>query len=212
MAGRAAHPKPLEAHPSPARARCARREGAGGARGARVPPAHARIPRWARGAGARALTAPLHAPYECGGRPLAEAQHAHARLRARRARRTGAGRRRGPWKSPLHPGSPREGRSPYLPPSVLAHFTPFTAKLAASPASSSSRSRARSCGPTGATGSCAPGRAGSARRAGAGRRGARATSPHGPRLTATAHRPAGASTRRPGLGLGLGSVCTDRGG
>ena len=39
-------------------------------------------------------------------------------------------------------------------------------------------------------------------RAPSGRRGARATSPHWPRLTATAPRPAGA-TRRPGLGLGL---------
>ena len=44
----------------------------------------------------------------CGGAPPL---HAHARLRARRARRTGTGHRRDPWQSPLHPGSPREARS-----------------------------------------------------------------------------------------------------
>ena len=66
-AGRAAHHEPLEAPEASARARCARREGAGGARGAWLPPAHARIPRWARGAGARALTAPLHAPHGATG-------------------------------------------------------------------------------------------------------------------------------------------------
>ena len=51
---------------------------------------------------------PLHAPYECGGRgPLAEAQHAHAQLRARRARRTGAGQPHGPWLPPAPTKTPR---------------------------------------------------------------------------------------------------------
>ena len=47
----------------------------------------------------------------CGSAGGAPPLHAHARLRARRARRTGTGHRRDPWQSPLHPGSPREARS-----------------------------------------------------------------------------------------------------
>ena len=68
MAGRAAHQSPSEPPASPARARCARRAGAGGARGVWLPPTTTRIPRRARGARAQALTAPLHAPHgEQGG-------------------------------------------------------------------------------------------------------------------------------------------------
>jgi len=67
VAGRAAHPNPSRRTRARARARCARREGAGGARGAWVPPSHARIPRRTRGAGARALAAPLHAPHGAAG-------------------------------------------------------------------------------------------------------------------------------------------------
>ena len=63
MAGRAAHQSPSEPPASPARARCARRAGAGGARGAWLPPTTTRIPRRARGARVQALTAPLHAPH-----------------------------------------------------------------------------------------------------------------------------------------------------
>ena len=65
----------------------------------------------------------------CGGRPLAKAQHAHARLRARRARRVDAGRRRDPWQSPSYPGSPREARSARTCKAVLAHFTPLSRNL-----------------------------------------------------------------------------------
>jgi len=51
---------------SPARARCARRAGAGGSRGAWLPPTTTRIPRRARGARVQALTAPLHTPHGKG--------------------------------------------------------------------------------------------------------------------------------------------------
>ena len=68
-------------------------------------------------------------PSRCGGRPLAKAQHDHARLRARRARRVDAGRRRDPWQSPSYPGSPREARSARTCKAVLAHFTPLSRNL-----------------------------------------------------------------------------------
>ena len=99
--------------------------------------------------------------------------------------------------APVHPRGAHvsEGRIPYVQPSVLAHLTPPTAKLAASPASSSSRSRARSCGPTGATGRCAPGRAGRVRRAGG--------EGHGPRVrTGRASRPPPPGPRGPRGGQG----------
>ena len=63
MAGRAAHQKPLEAHLSPGK--CPMCTPRGGGRSTRGEGA-ARVqedPRWARGAGARAFTAPLHAPF-----------------------------------------------------------------------------------------------------------------------------------------------------
>ena len=79
MAGRAAHQSPSEPPASPARARCARRAGAGGARGVWLPPTTTRIPRRARGARAQALTAPLHAPHGKGVPCPTPNHHRHVR-------------------------------------------------------------------------------------------------------------------------------------
>ena len=65
MSYRAPHQRPLEAlggPGAPACACCARRAGVGGARGARLLPAHARIPRGARDPRVRASLHPLRAP------------------------------------------------------------------------------------------------------------------------------------------------------
>ena len=57
-----AAPEPLGGPGAPACACCARRAGVGGARGARLLPAHARIPRGARDPRVRASLHPLRAP------------------------------------------------------------------------------------------------------------------------------------------------------
>ena len=64
----APHQSPLEPLGASARARCARRAGAGEARGVRLPPAHARIPRGARDPRVRAFTAPPARSSRCAGR------------------------------------------------------------------------------------------------------------------------------------------------
>ena len=122
-------PEPLEAHPSPGtRPMCTPRGGGRSTRGSTAARAREDL---ALGTGRRregAHCTPAR-PSRCGGRPLAKAQHAHARLRARRARRVDAGRRRDPWQSPSYPGSPREARSARTCKAVLAHFTPLSRNL-----------------------------------------------------------------------------------
>ena len=100
MSYRAPHQRPLEALGAPARARCARRAGAGEARGVRLPPAHARIPRGARDPRVRASLHPLRAPR---GAPRGRTKTTNPQalmVRARGARREGAGHSYGPWLSP----------------------------------------------------------------------------------------------------------------
>ena len=100
-------PEPLEAHPSPGTCpMCTPRGGGRSTRG--VAAARAREDP-APGTGRRregAHCTPARSS-RCGGRPLAKAQHAHARLRARRARRMGAGQPHGPWLPPAPTKTPR---------------------------------------------------------------------------------------------------------
>ena len=102
MSYRAPHQSPLEAlggPGAPACACCARRAGVGGARGARLLPAHARIPRGARDPRVRASLHPLRAP-RGAPRGLRTPKTPKAQSRARGARRVGAGRSHGLWPPP----------------------------------------------------------------------------------------------------------------
>ena len=145
-AGRVAHPNPSRRARARARARCARREGAGGARGAWVPPSHARIPRRARGAGARALTAPLHAPHGAAGgrspKPSTPTPDCERDAHAGWVRGVGAIRGSRPRTRGAHVKRGAHGPAVYC---VGSFHSPLQ-KLAASPAVS--RRRARSCRPT----------------------------------------------------------------
>ena len=95
-----AAPEPLGGPGAPACACCARRAGVGGARGARLLPAHARIPRGARDPRVRASLHPLRAP-RGAPRGRTKTTNPQARMvRARGARREGAGHSYGPWLSP----------------------------------------------------------------------------------------------------------------